>query len=399
MAVRRIKALQFLFFFGWGSLMPFFGIVLSSLLVQTGDSSVMLRLGFLVFIYSTVGIFAPPIAGIIADRFNLSNRLVTSLSIGVLVSILLLLIPSFTRLSGLPALIVFALAMGLLGLFSRPIIPLLDTASIKVLREMTGTGDGYGTVRLFGSIGWIIAAILNGFIISRLANPVYGLAVFSVAFLFLALTAAGGTKGTLKRVKIPWRSLFQDRGFAHFLVFTMFIGIGVGGTFLFTGLVMEQASVGFLGIGLAFGLSGLPEVPIFRGVKKFLQKRSPKPLLLAGAVAFLLKFGGYWLFSGENASTAGLVIAQMFHGVGYALFLAGSVAFMDQRSHHSIKGTYQGVYHLFFGGASAAGSYLSSAVMETLGGTALMALAGMAVLVGAVYLTVFYPASEQVPNS
>jgi PPP family 3-phenylpropionic acid transporter len=187
MAVRRIKALQFLFFFGWGSLMPFFGIVLSSLLVQTGDSSVMLRLGFLVFIYSTVGIFAPPIAGIIADRFNLSNRLVTSLSIGVLVSVLLLLIPSFTGLSGLPALTVFALAMGLLGLFSRPIIPLLDTASIKVLRETTGTGDGYGTVRLFGSIGWIIAAILNGFIISRLENPVYGLVFFLLPFFFLPL--------------------------------------------------------------------------------------------------------------------------------------------------------------------------------------------------------------------
>ena len=161
----RVRALQALFFAAYGTTIPYLAIYYGRVLADSNGVPNYAAVGTILSISTLVGLVSPLVAGYLADRFRINNRLITVLALLVVVGAIGMFLPG----SGLFSDIGFALRFAVLfagaivnGLFVRPIIPLIDTETLLVLRGRDGTIERYGEVRAFGAIGWCVTASLSG---------------------------------------------------------------------------------------------------------------------------------------------------------------------------------------------------------------------------------------------
>ena len=142
------KTFYFCFYAAAAALLPFLALYFESLGL-TGR-----QIGFLAGISPLVSLFGAPLWGALADA---SRRHKTILSIAIAGAIALALVLSqitlFTLL--IPAVVFYSL-------FASPIIPLTDNAVMTMLADRKGQ---YGRQRIWGAVGWGLAAPLIGFLI------------------------------------------------------------------------------------------------------------------------------------------------------------------------------------------------------------------------------------------
>ncbi|MCD6120875.1 MAG: MFS transporter, partial [Spirochaetales bacterium] len=94
---------------------------------------------------------------------------------------------------------------------------------------------------------------------------------------------------------------------------------------------------------------------------------------------------------GINASPYTFILIQSLHGISFPLQYAAWVSYIDSRAHTDLKATYQNFSQLVFTLGSAAGSFLASLVIGTLGVRWMMGLSGLAVLVSLIFFVLLVP--------
>ena len=141
----RMPAFYFLHFFAVGAMLPFLNIFYHSVGVSG------FQLGLLNAAPRLSSALAPPLFGALADKFRLGRSV--AFTCAVASSLLALLL---WGASGFVALFV------LITFFSALRAPLVPIAENLCLREIEATGAQYGRVRLWGSLGFIVAAMGAG---------------------------------------------------------------------------------------------------------------------------------------------------------------------------------------------------------------------------------------------
>ena len=225
----RIRLLPFVFYAAFGAGVPFYSVYYRSILQYPDGTPVHFLIGLAFFLQSILGILAPPIAGFLADKFKIENRLLALFSILVACGAILVAIPGMTNFSDwtLRQRVPFLFSgVVVIGLFLRPIIPLIDTEILQHLHKRWGHSRGYGRIRTFGALGWILSASMTGFLIYRFGRLNISMIGYGALFLGLALVARSGFRSKIRPVQIPWEKLRQDKLFQRFLIFSFLVFFG-----------------------------------------------------------------------------------------------------------------------------------------------------------------------------
>ena len=106
--------------------------------LQFSDAAI----GTLMAIGPFVSMLAQPMWGTIADHAPNKSRVLTYLSVGVLVAVVMFLFPG--------GLLVTALALSAYAFFQYPMPPLIDTVTLEYLAETRST-TRYGVLRMTGT--------------------------------------------------------------------------------------------------------------------------------------------------------------------------------------------------------------------------------------------------------
>jgi MFS transporter, PPP family, 3-phenylpropionic acid transporter len=374
----RLLALRLYYFFSFAAL----GIHLPFLPPWLEARGVLgLGLGVTLAMLPAMGLIAPPAFGLIADVFGLRGYLLRIACGGAALAFAALALgPSLAgHPLGFTGLFLAILAF---AFFRAPMIPMADVIAMEEAKSGSAT---YPRIRIWGSIGFLIAVVVAG----RFLDPTHitALPYVVAALLFAAQLASIALPSRTATPPVPSpghvRALLRSRDFPVFL----------GASFLSQAahccydvcysLHLRDLGVTGTGTGVAWGIGVVVELAIMAfSAPLFDRFTAPRLLTVAYAGA-----SARWILIATLRHEGALFAVQLLHGASFALMWLASLAYIRDRVPPAILATAQGL----FTATIAAGAALGILVWGPLyhhagGGVAFLIAALLAALASALAL-------------
>lgn len=341
----RLAVMMLLQFFIWGGWFVTMGSYLAANLAASGTQSALA--------YSTQSwgaIIAPFVVGLIADRYFNAERL-----LGIL------------HLVGAALLYVLATARSFDGFYPYLLgymilyMPTLALVNAISFRQMDDPSRHFSRIRLWGTIGWIVAGLVISYVFSWDAPA--ALASGSLRHTFSMCAAASLLLGVYSFTlpKTPPRvqpgehvrlrdllgldalSLLKDRNFLLFFAASILICIPLAFYYQYANLFLTETH-----LANATGkqtLGQMSEVLFMLALPWFLRRAGMKVTLLVGMLAWALR---YFLFAHGNPGSLAwmLLVGIALHGVCYDFFFVSGQIYTDARAGERCKSAAQGLITL-----------------------------------------------------
>ncbi|MDF2668187.1 MAG: transporter, partial [Paenibacillus sp.] len=327
----NLKGILFSYYAIQAVLLPY----LPSYFGDQGYSAV--QIGWLMNIGPFMAMFAQPVWGIISDRYRTLKRIIILLWGLTIVSSLGL----FFQNSFLAAFI-FVL---LLYFFMYPSVPLLDNLIVK---SVSGSGRSYGSVRLWGSIGFCAVAFGSGYALESLGGIgsikylFWGLWVIPLFLIFrLRDTPSSNQRPVqLKDLTI----LYRNRRLLWFLVLVLIVSIPHRMNDVMFSLVLLDLGATEKGLGLAWFFAALGEIPTFALLARYFYRFNELSIMSLAALLYSVRWFAYgWV---ENPEV--LIALQLTHSVTFAVFWIATIHYLVRLVPEEFGSTGQAVLSSIF---------------------------------------------------
>ena len=350
----RLSAMMFLEFFVWGAWFVTMGTYLLQGLGFTGVQAAQA--------YSTMpwgAIVAPFLVGMVADRFFAAQKVLGLLHITG--GVLLYYASTVTDpLTFFWVLLVYALCY-------NPTLALVNAISFN---QMADPAKEFPAIRVFGTLGWIVAGLFVGFLkIEATEKPLIiaaGASVLLGVFAFFLPDTPPkslGRKVTVGDVLgLEALSLMKDRSFAIFVIGSLLISIPLAFYYNFTNPFLNE-----MGVVNAAGkqtLGQMSEVGFMLVMPFFFRRLGVKWMLLLGMGAWGLR---YVLFAYGNTHelVAMYYAGILLHGICYDFFFVTGQIYVDNRAPKAIQASAQGFITLItYGVGMLIGTWASGPVVD-----------------------------------
>ena len=386
MSPRVRSALAYVAFFAAvGSMLPYLPLYYRGIGFKLGEIGVMLALGPL------VGLAMSPAWGALSDRHRGSPRVFVAATLTALTGVALLALG--------PDRIVVIIGAGVLGAGMAGLTPILDARALETAGR---DPSGYGPVRAWGSVGFIVAVLSTGLLADAAGLwslfVVFGACLIATGIIGLTLkpSAARASLAPSLRPMRDTSRLFGPRGLGLFLLGTFLTWLGMSAVLSFTPLRYEELGASRTIVGLGGALAAGMEVPLMLRYPALAARFGPTRLLIAGAAFLAVRS----VLAALATEPTGLLVAALFAGLGYALFFVGGVTYVSARVPAELAATAQGIFQ-------GVGSSLSQVTAALLGGVlaaavGIQGLFGIAIALGAagtviIFLAVRRPAAPPGP--
>lgn len=326
---RRILSLQgyyFLSFFGIGSLAPLLGVYLTDVEKLSGT-----QIGTILSIGPIIMIFFQPIWGMLTDATNAPAK-VLAIATG-LTGILGFGYLAFHQYSLIIVSAIF------IAIFQSAMIPVSDSISITYAAKHD---YHYGNIRMYGSLGFGLAV----FILGRLSEqtPTIIFYAFSVTLLLgalISLLLPKGEEGMEKTGLLSGvKELFSLRKFILFLFITfLFFGPNLANNFYF-GLFVHESGGSYTGIGIAFLIAVLSEVPIMKISGKWIQKYGLLQVAIFAGLISMVR----WFFNFLQPSLPLVYVSAVVQGLSIGLFIPAGLQYVKEITPIHISATAVTIY-------------------------------------------------------
>ena len=373
----RLSIMMFVQYFIWGCWAPTLGNFMGTEEVQMGELiPVAYSLG------PICAILAPFFLGMVADRFFDSEKVLGILCL--IAGAAMIAMPSFAGTRWfLPLLFLHALCY----------FPTLGLTASLAFHHMTNQEKEFPVVRVFGTIGWVVAGFLIGkFLIADTeADPLYigraslYIGGFAAAFLGLYSFTLPLTPPPAKGQRTSWKEILGLDALKElntpssivFLICAMLIFIAFGTYFPYAPRYLSAMSAGepiFASLPnyipfstpafeMAFGQAS--EIIFMLLIPFFFARLGIKWMLMLGMLAWVARFT---LFAGAALSGTFWIIMLgiLIHGICYDFFFVTGQIYLDKKTSYSIRGQAQGLLILLtqgFGmllGAQLSGLFVNS---------------------------------------
>jgi nucleoside transporter len=356
----RLAAMMFLQFFVWGAwfvtLSTYLGRGLGFSGRTIGDA------------YSTMpwgAIVAPFLVGMIADRFFAAQRV-----LGVLHLAGAAFLWQAARVTDPRVLFWVLLAY---ALCYNPTLALVNAVAF---RQMDSPEREFPSVRVFGTIGWIVAGLIVGSLHAEATALPLRLAAASSALLgaFSFALPATPPRSAGRRVSVrdvlglDALVLMRDRSFAVFVIASLLICVPLSFYYGFANLFLNEQGVANAAGKMTLGQAS--EVAFMLVMPFFFARLGVKWMLLVGMIAWAAR---YLLFA--SGAVTLYYVAIVLHGVCYDFFFVAGQIYVDRAAPRTIQASAQGFITLVtYGlgmllGALAAGWVVQGQQLMTSGGT------------------------------
>jgi PPP family 3-phenylpropionic acid transporter len=369
--MRRVYpfSFYFLYFAALACLAPFI-VLFYQQLGFTGA-----QIGLLAGISPLITLVSAPLWTGAADATR-RHRLLMSLAIaGTIVTTLVF--------PGLRTMAPVVVTLALFSFFVAPISSFADSATMGMLGEQR---DQYGRVRLGGTFGWAIMALVAGAAVQVLGLKVafWGYA----AIMFLALLVCQRFVFSHVSVAVPlrggMRTLLANRRWVLFLALAFVGGVGFASvnTYLFP--YMAQLNASKTTMGLALTISTVSELPVLFFAHRLLQRFGAYGLF----VLAMVMTGVRLLLYAAVSAPPGVLAFQILNGFTFPAAWVGGVTYADENAPAGMSATAQGLFSMMvFGFGAAVGGLLGGILLESIGGRGMYLVIGVGVLISTTVVT------------
>jgi MFS transporter, PPP family, 3-phenylpropionic acid transporter len=364
----RLSAVYFAYFAFVGAFAPYFSLYLDAV------GATAWEIGVLISTMQLTRVFGPNFWAWVADRHGRRVALMrASLALAAL---------SFCGIYATRSFWGMFVVLGLLAFFSSAANPLLEATTITALR---GRLERYGAIRLWGSVGFIVAVLVVGAALDRLAigNLLWMLlAVLATTAGLTWLLPGGGEARPTEREGL-WIVLRRPE-VVTLLGACFLMSVSHGALFTFLSIYLTEVGYSKTAVGVLWSLGVVAEILVFLAAPRWLTRFDPRTILLASFVCAVARF----LLIGWGARNVALVtIAQVLHAATFGSYHLAALAVVNAWFTGSRQVRGQALYlSLSFGAGGFLGGLASGALWGTVGPTwtftasSVAAAAGLAVL-------------------
>src|SRR6202045_897209 len=361
----RLSVMMFLEYFIWGAWYVTLGTWLGQRLHFSGQ-----EIGLAAGTTALGAMLSPFLVGLMADELFANQRLLAALhGIG---GVLLWVASTQSK---------FGPLYFILLIYSLCYMPTMALTNALAFRQMKDPKQDFGSIRVLGTAGWIVAGLLIGYMgVESTAVPVRVPAICSIVMAIYSLTlphtpplrSAHGFK--LSNI-FPAEAfnLFKDRNFSVFALASFLICIPLQFYYAFTNPFLNE-----IGVQNAAGkmtMGQMSELLFMVTLPWFFRRLGVKYTLMLGMSAWVLRYVCFG--TGNSGSLIWLLyLGIVLHGICYDFFFVTGQVYVDQKAPQALRAAAQGlITFITYGIGMFLGAYLSGWVVDlyanTSGGGAL----------------------------
>lgn len=332
----HLSLMMFLQFFIWGAWFTTLGLCLN----VNGMGSII---GDAYGTAPIAAIIAPLFLGLIADRFFQSQ---------VVMGVLMLVGGVFMCMT--PGLIDAGKADVVSKLFLGHMLCYMPTLALgnNIVFANIANQDLFPKIRVWGTIGWIVAGLLNGFLGWSDSTNIFWLAGIAAVALGLFCFALPNTPAPAKGQKIDVRSLLMldsfsllaKPAFLAFILCSSLICIPLAYYYAYASPFL--GNTGFTQAASFMSIGQMSEIIFMLLIPFFLRHLGVKWMILIGMFAWISR---YLLFA---MGAPDQIVWMMFlgialHGICYDFFFVTGFMYTDRVAHKEVKGQAQSMLVFF----------------------------------------------------
>ena len=333
----RLSVMMFLQFFVWGAWYTTVAVYMTS-----QGMSDLTHWPFTV--NPIAAIVSPFFLGLVADRYFSTEKVLGVLHLAG--GGLMLMVPG---LSAAPTLFIVALLA-----YNLCYMPTLGLANSLAFHHIQDQERQFPLIRVFGTIGWIVAGLFVSFVLSRFvaelpertALPLYTTAIASLLLGLYSFTLPHTPPSAVNQ-RVSVRSIagldalqqLGSRPFYIFIASSLLICIPLAAYYNFTQLFLE--AVGVENIAATQTLGQMSETLFMLLMPLMFARLGVKWMLAVGMAAWVLR---YLLFAWAAPGEVFWMVAAgiLLHGICYDFFFVTGQIYVDKKSTPAIRGQAQG---------------------------------------------------------
>ncbi|SER32530.1 nucleoside permease [Pedobacter rhizosphaerae] len=353
----KLSTMMFLEFFIWGSWFVTMGTYLGKNLLSND-----VQIGSAYSTQSLGAIIAPFIIGLIADKFFSAQKVLGVLHL--VGGVLLWVAGTSLNFDGF-----FPFILGYMIAY-MPTLALVNSISFK---QMKDPGKEFPSIRVFGTIGWIIAGLVIGWLNwEQSGNLVLTFKMASIASIILGLLSfflpdtppvKKGEKTTFGEIiGLDAIGLLKNKSYLLFFLASVAICIPLAFYYNFTNPFLNE--VGMKGAAGVQSLGQVSETLFMLLMPLFFARLGVKKMLAIGMIAWVVR---YLFFAFGNADTNYwmLIGGIVLHGICYDFFFVTGQIYTDRLAGEKFKSAAQGFITLAtYGVGMLIGSIISGMVVN-----------------------------------
>ncbi|NJD25642.1 MAG: MFS transporter [Betaproteobacteria bacterium] len=346
----RLSGYYFFYFAFIGAFSPYFGLYLESLSFSAWD------IGLLMSQMQLMRLFGPNLWGWLSDRFG--RRLAIIRLAGFISLAGFSTFFWFDRLPGMLA------AMAVLAFFWSAALPLVETLTFDHLR---GSSGDYSRIRLWGSIGFIVAVLATGFALDRMtpSGVLWACLVTLAGIAGLALLLPEAGAAAHERSVPPVAAILRRRPVQALMAACFAMSAAHGAFYVFYSIHLTAHGYSKTAVGLLWSLGVVAEIAVFMGMAALTRRFSLRLILIASFAAAVVRF----LVIGWGAeSVAWMIFGQLLHGLTFGAYHAAAIAAVSRFFTGRAQGRGQALYSsLSFGAGGLLGALISGWTWDSWG--------------------------------
>ena len=334
----QLSSMMFLEFFIWGGWFVTMGTFLSQSFNASGS-----QLATAYETQSIGAIIAPFIIGLIADRYFSAQKILGFLH---LVGALLLYLAGSSNsfISFYPFILMYMILY----------MPTLALVNSVAFRQMKDPSKEFPPIRVFGTVGWIIAGLIigylgwesqklleNTFYVTASASLILG--IFSFTLPNTPPTADKGDYSISKILGLDALSLLKDKKYLIFFISSILICIPLAFYYQHANQFLNE--IGMKAAASKMILGQISEVLFLLLLPLFIKRYGIKNALILGILAWGVRYL-LFAFGDTGEQTWMLLFGIILHGVCYDFFFVSGQIYTDFKAGETYKSTAQGLITL-----------------------------------------------------
>ena len=282
-----------------------------------------------------------------------------------------------------------ALIMASHAFFWHAVLPQFEVITLAHLREQAAR---YSQIRLWGSIGFIVAVVGLGLLFEWLSLDAYPAALLVIMAGIVVSSFWVPNAQPLLRPSTP-----ESAGFLRQLrrpdILAFYLSVGLmqlsnGPYYTFLTLHLEGVGYSRGAIGLFWALGVVAEILLFLIMARLLQRYSLRAVLLA---SFLITAVRWLLLGNLPQYLPVLLLAQCMHAATFGAFHAACIHFVQRSFADRQQGQAQALYVSLAGIGGAFGALYAGYSWKSLGPAWTFAIASLVALLAAFIIATRLP--------
>lgn len=331
--ITQLSLMMLLEYFIWGAWYVTMGTYMSFFLNSSG---IQIAAAYSALAIATM--ISPFLVGMVADRYFAAQRIM-----GVVHIIGAVLLYYATQI------VDNTIFYWIILIYSLLYMPTIALSNSIAFHQMSDPGKQFPWVRVFGTVGWILAGLMIAFLhIEKTAFPFHMAAIASLALgvysFFLPNTPPKGkTADATASSAIGTEAivLFKDKPYLIFFIAAILVCIPLSFYYGFANLFLNQ--VGMENAAGKMTMGQVSEALFILAIPFLFNNIGVKKMIMIGMAAWILRYVCF-AYGNTDANLWMLYAGIILHGICYDFFFVTGYMYTEKKAGPEIKNAAQGLF-------------------------------------------------------